>query len=257
MCADHVVSALKAYLKQAHNVISLPSPAARGGLAPWQLRRAKEMPWSRRLDEPISPLAELARACKLSPSHFSARLPPDDGPAAAPLADGAADRESKADARRHDTVSWQRSLSGAALPTKAISRGCSSSWSNPAWLMAPSLARRPGRGVISVRRWRRKRRCVPKDCCAESVKTRFVHSRMPHGCALRLSPVPDDLAAASFYHVCHPCEWRFCRVIGVGRSSDMTNIVHREFAERKAAAGAEQRLLRARRNLERRGTGDS
>jgi AraC-like DNA-binding protein len=69
VCADHVVSALKAYLKQAHNVMSLPSPAARGGLAPWQLRRAKEMLVSR-LDEPIS-LAELARACKLSPSHFS------------------------------------------------------------------------------------------------------------------------------------------------------------------------------------------
>src|SRR6266446_748569 len=69
VCADHVASALQAYLKQAHDVVSLPPPAARGGLAPWQLRRAKEMLISR-LDEPIS-LAELARACKLSPSHFA------------------------------------------------------------------------------------------------------------------------------------------------------------------------------------------
>jgi AraC family transcriptional regulator len=69
VCADHVASALQAYLKQAHNVVSLPPPAARGGLAPWQLRLAKEMLVSR-LDEPIS-LAELARACKLSPGHFA------------------------------------------------------------------------------------------------------------------------------------------------------------------------------------------
>src|SRR5260370_40973102 len=41
VCADHIASALDAYLKQAHNVVSLPPPAARGGLAPWQLRRAK------------------------------------------------------------------------------------------------------------------------------------------------------------------------------------------------------------------------
>src|SRR3954453_2110641 len=69
VCADHIASALKAYLEQAHNVVSLPPPAARGGLAPWQLRRAKEMLISR-LDEPIS-LAELAPPCKPPPSHFA------------------------------------------------------------------------------------------------------------------------------------------------------------------------------------------
>ena len=69
VCADHIASALEAYLRRAHNVVSFPPPAARGGLAPWQLRRAKEMLVSR-LDEPIS-LAELARACKLSPGHFA------------------------------------------------------------------------------------------------------------------------------------------------------------------------------------------
>jgi AraC family transcriptional regulator len=69
LCADHVASALRAYLKQAHNVVSLEPTAARGGLAPWQLRRAKQILLSR-LDEPIS-LAELARACQLSPGHFA------------------------------------------------------------------------------------------------------------------------------------------------------------------------------------------
>ena len=69
VCADHVASALQAYLKQAHNVVPLPPPAARGGLAPWQLRRAQEMMRSH-LAEAV-PLAELARACKLSPGHFA------------------------------------------------------------------------------------------------------------------------------------------------------------------------------------------
>src|SRR6266511_2810561 len=50
VCADHIASALEAYLKQAHNVVSLPPPAARGGLAPWQLQRAKQILISR-LDE--------------------------------------------------------------------------------------------------------------------------------------------------------------------------------------------------------------
>jgi AraC family transcriptional regulator len=69
VCADHVTSALQAYLKQAHNVVSLEPTAARGGLAPWQLQRAKQTLISR-LDEPVS-LSELARACKLSPGHFA------------------------------------------------------------------------------------------------------------------------------------------------------------------------------------------
>ena len=68
VCVYHIASALQAYLKQTHGVAVLP-PAARGGLAPWQLRRAKEIMGSR-LDEAM-PLAELARACKLSPSHFA------------------------------------------------------------------------------------------------------------------------------------------------------------------------------------------
>ena len=69
VCADHVASALQAYLSQTHNVVSLPPPAVRGGFAPWQLRRAKDMLLSHP-DEPVS-LVELARACKLSRGHFA------------------------------------------------------------------------------------------------------------------------------------------------------------------------------------------
>jgi AraC family transcriptional regulator len=69
VCAEHVASALQAYLNHARNVASPVPSTARGGLAPWQLGRAKQMLITR-LDEPIS-LAELARACKLSPSHFA------------------------------------------------------------------------------------------------------------------------------------------------------------------------------------------
>jgi AraC-like DNA-binding protein len=60
---------LQVYLRPTHNIIPLSLPVTRGGLAPWQLRRAKQILISR-LDEPIS-LAELARACKLSPGHFA------------------------------------------------------------------------------------------------------------------------------------------------------------------------------------------
>ena len=67
-CLDHLETALQAYLRQTPNLIPLSLPVARGGLAPWQLRRAKEMMCSR-LDQGV-PLAELARAVNLSPGHF-------------------------------------------------------------------------------------------------------------------------------------------------------------------------------------------
>ena len=68
-CLDHLETAVQAYLRQTHSVIPLSPPVARGGLAPWQLRRAQEMMRSH-LDEAV-PLTELARACKLSPGHFA------------------------------------------------------------------------------------------------------------------------------------------------------------------------------------------
>jgi AraC-like DNA-binding protein len=45
------------------------APGARGGLAPWQARRAKEL-LSNKLNGDV-PLAKVARECGLSPSHFA------------------------------------------------------------------------------------------------------------------------------------------------------------------------------------------
>jgi hypothetical protein len=44
--------------------------------------------------------------------------------------------------------------------------------------MVPSLAQRRGRGVLSARRCQMERH-LAKDYFADSVKTWFVHSRMP------------------------------------------------------------------------------
>jgi AraC family transcriptional regulator len=69
VCLVHLKPALEAYLRQTQSTLPLFQPVARGGLAPWQLRRAKEMMGSR-LDGAVS-LAELARACDLSSGHFA------------------------------------------------------------------------------------------------------------------------------------------------------------------------------------------
>jgi AraC-like DNA-binding protein len=63
-CLDHLETALRAYLR-SHKV---SPPVTRGGLAPWQLRRATEIMGSS-LEEGV-PTADLARACNLSPGHF-------------------------------------------------------------------------------------------------------------------------------------------------------------------------------------------
>ena len=67
-CLDHLETALQAYLR-THNVLPVSPPVARGGLAPWQLRRATELMRSS-LEEGV-PMADLARACNLSPGHFT------------------------------------------------------------------------------------------------------------------------------------------------------------------------------------------
>jgi AraC family transcriptional regulator len=69
VCVDHIVLALQAYLTCTQNIVSPHPGIARGGLAPWQLRRAQEILASR-LDETV-PMAELAQACNLSPGHFA------------------------------------------------------------------------------------------------------------------------------------------------------------------------------------------
>ena len=66
---EHLIFALMAHLATAYGTMQ-PSPRLTPGrLAPWQVRRAKELLTSD-LEKQIS-LAELSRRCDLSPSHFS------------------------------------------------------------------------------------------------------------------------------------------------------------------------------------------
>jgi AraC-like DNA-binding protein len=67
---DHVVLALNMHFAYAYGGMRSAARMARGGLAPWQERRCKELINSR-LGEQIS-LSELAKECRLSPSHFAA-----------------------------------------------------------------------------------------------------------------------------------------------------------------------------------------
>ncbi len=67
---DHVVLALNMHFAYAYGGMRSSPRIARGGLAPWQERRSKEMMDSR-IGERIS-LRDLAKACQLSISHFAA-----------------------------------------------------------------------------------------------------------------------------------------------------------------------------------------
>jgi AraC-like DNA-binding protein len=68
LLVDHVLRAVCTHV--AHTYGGMPSQAPRrGGLAPWQERRAKEL-LTARIDGEIS-LAELAQECDLSVSHFT------------------------------------------------------------------------------------------------------------------------------------------------------------------------------------------
>jgi AraC family transcriptional regulator len=66
---DHILLALGIHVAQAYGGMQPPSPLIRGGLAPWQERRAKEI-LSANLDGRV-PLKEVAKECRLSVSHFS------------------------------------------------------------------------------------------------------------------------------------------------------------------------------------------
>ncbi|MBC9877712.1 helix-turn-helix transcriptional regulator [Bradyrhizobium sp. INPA01-394B] len=66
---DHTWRALTAHLVRAYGSDDARPQAARGGLAPWQERRAKELLLAN-LDGNVT-LPELAQACRLSCSHFS------------------------------------------------------------------------------------------------------------------------------------------------------------------------------------------
>jgi len=66
---DHVAMALLTHLVQVYGGSGTAPQMVRGGLAPWQVRRAKELLVAR-LDGEIM-LEELARECGLSRSHFA------------------------------------------------------------------------------------------------------------------------------------------------------------------------------------------
>jgi AraC family transcriptional regulator len=66
---DHLLFAVGAHIAQTYGGMRPLSPPVRGGLAPWQVRRAKEI-LSANLDGRV-PLKEVARECRLSVSHFS------------------------------------------------------------------------------------------------------------------------------------------------------------------------------------------
>ena len=66
---DHVTLAVGVHVAQTYGGMRPVSRPVRGGLAPWQERRAKEI-LSANLDGGV-PLKDVARECRLSVSHFS------------------------------------------------------------------------------------------------------------------------------------------------------------------------------------------
>ena len=66
---DHLLFAIGVHIAQTYGGMRPPSPPVRGGLASWQVRRAKEILCAN-LDGSV-PLKEVARECRLSVSQFS------------------------------------------------------------------------------------------------------------------------------------------------------------------------------------------
>jgi AraC-like DNA-binding protein len=66
---NHILLAACAHVAKAYGGIDGPPRPTRGGLAPWQERRAKEL-LAARLDGDVA-VAEIARECKISVSHFA------------------------------------------------------------------------------------------------------------------------------------------------------------------------------------------
>jgi len=69
LAKDHLLRALLTHIAIVYGGMRIKQPLARGGLAPWQQRRATEH-LNNNLGKGIS-LADLARQCELSVSHFS------------------------------------------------------------------------------------------------------------------------------------------------------------------------------------------
>jgi len=66
---DHVAMAMAAHIVKTYGGVEMKDPRIRGGLAPWQERRVKEL-LNANLNGKLS-LAELAMACDLSIRHFT------------------------------------------------------------------------------------------------------------------------------------------------------------------------------------------
>jgi AraC family transcriptional regulator len=66
---DHIALALQAHLLGTYSATSVGHPSIRGGLAPWQERRAKDVMIAS-FGENVS-LAQLAMDCGLSRGHFA------------------------------------------------------------------------------------------------------------------------------------------------------------------------------------------
>jgi AraC-like DNA-binding protein len=66
---DHVSRTVTTHLARTYGSLRLRTTPGRGGLAPWQVRRAKDLLCAN-LSENLA-LAELAGACRLSASRFS------------------------------------------------------------------------------------------------------------------------------------------------------------------------------------------
>jgi AraC family transcriptional regulator len=66
---DRVTTALNIHFARAYGGMHFPRPSVSGGLAPWQLRLARDTINANLEGEPS--LEQIARACKLSVSHFA------------------------------------------------------------------------------------------------------------------------------------------------------------------------------------------
>jgi AraC family transcriptional regulator len=66
---DHVLQALNCHFVSSYGGVAIPAPRFRGGLSPWQMRRATEL-MEAHLDGNIA-LQKVAAACELSVSHFA------------------------------------------------------------------------------------------------------------------------------------------------------------------------------------------
>ncbi len=95
---DAIALALHAHVVYAYGGLLGGGSSVRTGLAPWQLRRACEFIEANLAGDPS--IADLARECRLSASHFARGFSPGDRYAATSMADEAASRTCKGAAAR-------------------------------------------------------------------------------------------------------------------------------------------------------------